>query len=391
MSSSVARVVHPAVSGMSLAVIVISWISTVAGELLGSRETVVMIKTAIPWGLLVLVPALIGSGVSGALLAAGQARGAIGAKARRMPFIVANGLFVLVPSALFLAARARVGQFDHVFQAVQAVELVAGTINIILMGMSMRDGLRAARWRSGRSSRPVVEGPLSFLRREEIADGTGAFFFQKPPAFDFTAGQAVYVTLPELEQADAGGRRRVFSIASAPSESQLMLATRRSDTSFKAALWGLEPGARVSIEGPYGSLGLGDASTSRTVLLAGGVGITPFRSMILQAVESGLARDLTLFYSNRAPGAVAFLEELTELARTEPRFTLVATMTDEDTDWHGEKGPISIGMLKRHLVQLEDAEFHVAGPPAMVTELRRDLSSSGVAGGRIHSEGFDGY
>jgi hypothetical protein len=122
--------------------IVIFWLSTAVTELFASQASVTMVKTAIPWGFLLLVPALAATGGSGFALAKGRRAGVIGAKLKRMPFIAANGVLVLIPSALFLAFKANAAEFGGAFYAVQALELIAGATNIVLLGLNMRDGLR---------------------------------------------------------------------------------------------------------------------------------------------------------------------------------------------------------------------------------------------------------
>jgi len=115
-------------------------IHPVAGAL-ASQAVIVTVKTAIPWGFVLLIPALAAAGGSGFALAKGRRAGLIGAKLKRMP-LIANGVLVLVPSALFLASKARADDFDAGFYAVQALELVAGATNITLLGLNMRDGLK---------------------------------------------------------------------------------------------------------------------------------------------------------------------------------------------------------------------------------------------------------
>lgn len=145
------RLVHPLVGSAALLTISAFWIATVSSELTGSPAPVVTVKLLIPWGLLLLVPTLAVAGGSGFALARGRHGRRIDAKRRRMRIIAANGLLVLVPSALFLAAKARAGELDAVFYAVQLVELLAGAINITLLGRSLRDGLAlTGRWRGVR-------------------------------------------------------------------------------------------------------------------------------------------------------------------------------------------------------------------------------------------------
>jgi len=136
------KTLHPLAGAIALVLIATFWIATVLSETLGATETVVIVKTTIPWGLLLLVPALALAGRSGFSLARHRPCGLSAVKRKRMPVIAANGLLVLVPASLFLAVKAHAGQFDMAFYTVQAVELVAGAVNIALLGMNMRDGLR---------------------------------------------------------------------------------------------------------------------------------------------------------------------------------------------------------------------------------------------------------
>ena len=140
------KIVHPIAGALALMTIACFWLSTAASELFASRATIVAVKTAIPWGFLILIPAFAAAGGTGLALAKGRRRGLIGAKLKRMPFVAANGLFILIPCALFLAAKARAGAFDASFDAVQALELLAGPVNIALLALNMRDGLKLAGW-----------------------------------------------------------------------------------------------------------------------------------------------------------------------------------------------------------------------------------------------------
>lgn len=136
------KIIHPVAGALALLTIATFWLSTALSELFASQATIVAVKTAIPWGFLVLIPALAATGGSRFARAKGRRAGLIGAKIKRMPLIAANGILVLIPAALFLATKARVAEFDTVFYAVQALELVAGAANITLLGLNMRDGLR---------------------------------------------------------------------------------------------------------------------------------------------------------------------------------------------------------------------------------------------------------
>lgn len=140
------KIIHPIAGALAILTIATFWLSTALSELFAPEAAVMAVKTAIPWGFLILIPALAAAGGSGFALAKGRKGGLIGAKKRRMPIIAANGILILVPSALFLASKARAGEFDTAFYAVQAIELAAGAANIALLSLNLRDGLRMKGW-----------------------------------------------------------------------------------------------------------------------------------------------------------------------------------------------------------------------------------------------------
>ncbi|MBK1650502.1 hypothetical protein [Rhabdochromatium marinum] len=143
--------IHPIAGALALLIILTFWIATVLAETLGDTAAIVAVKTAIPWGLLILIPALAAAGGSGFALGRGRSEDLVATKRRRMPLIAANGLLVLVPCAFFLAFKAGARELDGVFYAVQGLELVAGAINCTMLGLSLRDGLRL----SGRLRRAI--------------------------------------------------------------------------------------------------------------------------------------------------------------------------------------------------------------------------------------------
>jgi ferredoxin-NADP reductase len=230
--------------------------------------------------------------------------------------------------------------------------------------------------------------------RREVAQGTMAFRFQKPPGWQFKAGQYLDMTLIDPPETDAEGNTRSFSIASGPHEDTLMIATRLRDTAFKRVLKTMSIGGAVTIEGPSGDLTLPDDSARPIVFLAGGIGITPFRSMLVEAAHEKLPQRLFLFYSNRRPEDAPFLAELRALAKENQRFTLIATMsemTSSQRPWNGETGLIDHAMLSRHLKDTVSPVYYVAGPPDMVQALGGMLKKHSIPDQDIHAEEFSGY
>ncbi len=232
------------------------------------------------------------------------------------------------------------------------------------------------------------------LNNLEVAEGTKAFVFEKPAEFVFKAGQFLEITLINPPETDEEGNTRAFSITSAPHEDTLMVATRMRGSAFKRVLGGLSRGSRVTIAGPFGNLVLHNNAARAAVLLAGGIGITPFRSIVYRAVQERLPHDLYLFYSNRRPEDAVFLSELEELPAENPNFRLIATMTEmarSSRPWDGETGLIDEAMLQRYLKGARSPIYYIAGPPGMVSGLQAVLGHAGVDEDDIRLEEFSGY
>ena len=230
--------------------------------------------------------------------------------------------------------------------------------------------------------------------RKEVAERTIAFRFEKPSGWTFKAGQFIDMTLLDPTETDSEGNTRGFSIASGPHEETLMVATRMRDTAFKRVLRDMPIGTAVKIEGPSGDLTLPNNSKQAIVFLAGGIGITPFRSMVVRAVKEKLPHRIFLFYSNRRPEDAPFLEELQILERENPNYKLIASMTEMEKShrpWNGETGLINQEMLDRHLKSAGRRVYYIAGPPAMVKGLHEMLNKAGVDDDDIRAEEFAGY
>ncbi len=228
------------------------------------------------------------------------------------------------------------------------------------------------------------------VSREPLARGTLAFHLDKPAGFTFRPGQAMDVILPGAAEA-----RHSFSIVTAPHEPGLVFATRmREASAFKRALGALADGAPLQIDGPFGSLTLHKKPNRAGVLIAGGIGITPFISMLRHAAHVQGEQDLVLLYSNHRPEDAPFLAELQALAQRYPKCRLFATMTDmahASQPWDGATGRIDAAFIRRAAQGLADPVFYVAGPPAMVEALRDTLEDAGVDEDDVRSEEFFGY
>jgi ferredoxin-NADP reductase len=193
-----------------------------------------------------------------------------------------------------------------------------------------------------------------------------AFHFEKPSRFNFKPGQAADPTLSNPPETDSEGNTSTFSIASPPFETHLLFTTRMRDTAFKRSLKKLPLGTELKIDPPTGSFTLHKNSVKPAVFLAGGIGITPFLSIVRQADHDRLPHKLHLFYSNRRPEDTPFLDTLQTLEKSNPNFQLICTMTElaqSRKEWKGETGLINQDMLSRHLTNLQGSIYYIAGFP----------------------------
>lgn len=233
---------------------------------------------------------------------------------------------------------------------------------------------------------------VKLVRRTTVAAGTMVFWFEKPQSFQYRAGQYGEWMLLDPPETDAEGNSRAFTFASAPYESELVFATRLRDTAFKRVLKSVPLGTAIELDGPFGNFVLHQNAARPAVFLMGGIGITPARSIVLQAVRDRLPHRIFLFYSNKRPEDAAFLDEL--MAVQNPNYTCIGTMTEMEKsvrDWNGERGFITADMVKRYIPDLHGPIFYTAGPPAMVAAMRTLLIDAGVSEDDIKMEEFSGY
>ena len=234
---------------------------------------------------------------------------------------------------------------------------------------------------------------IKLKNRNEVAAGTMAFHFEKPPGFTFVPGQAGDFTIPNPPENDAEGNKRSFSLAGAPYEEDIIIATRMRDTAFKRSLKKIPLGTELIMDAPWGELVLDEDTTIPAVFLTGGIGITPIRSIVLQATREKRPQKLMLFYSNRHPEDAAFLDELIQAEKENPNYTCVPTMTKmpDSSSWKGETSKIDEALLKRHLGDLSKPVFYVSGPPEMVSAMQKLLRDAGVKDTNVRAEEFSGY
>lgn len=229
--------------------------------------------------------------------------------------------------------------------------------------------------------------------KREVARGTLLVLFDLGgEELAYRPGQYFWVELLDPPHQDKKGARRHITAVTSPSERGVVgLCTRLRESAFKRSLAELPLGAEVEVEPPKGSFVLPEESERPLVFVAGGIGITPFRSMLRYIADEHLPHQVTLVYSSRDRASAPFLEELEEIERGDANLRLVATMT-EDEHWPGERRRIDASFLVDHLgASLDEASYMVAGPPEFVQAVGAALEQAGVDAARIVSDSFSGY
>ncbi|HSE60716.1 MAG TPA: hypothetical protein VLA88_00300 [Candidatus Saccharimonadales bacterium] len=234
--------------------------------------------------------------------------------------------------------------------------------------------------------------PLKLISRQEIAPNTFHFTFQPASPIRHMAGQYAEVTLP-LAHADSRGNRRTFTIASSPTEDTVQFGIKMNTppSAFKKVLNAMNPGGHMSTNHIAGDFVLPNDTNAKLIFIAGGIGITPFRSMLKYLLDTDQTRDIVLFYQVLAPQQIAYRDLITEAAKNGVKAVYVITdkQPADLTDTEYEQGFITPEMIGKHVPDVPERIFYISGPPAMVknyTKMVRTMHAKGVK-----TDYFPGY
>ncbi len=246
----------------------------------------------------------------------------------------------------------------------------------------------------------IVPAPLvlSFLKKEKIAKDTYSFYFARSEDsnFEFLAGQYIRVLL-DLPAEDHRGRSRMFTICSSPEQKEfIMITTKVSDhpSIFKQKMMSFKKGERVNFFGPMGGFILPATSGSPLVFFAGGMGITPFHSMLLYAGKVNYPASITFFVSFNAVEEIIFYDTLTNLSKNHKNIKVIYTVSHPEKStkiWNGEMGRISEELIKKHLDDIFSPTYFISGPPIMVGSMLDLLEEMKVPSEKIREEQLTGY
>lgn len=231
---------------------------------------------------------------------------------------------------------------------------------------------------------------LRLIGKTEIATNTYEFEFSKPPGLRFTAGQYLEWMVSH-EAIDARGIRRYFTIASAPTESTMKLSLKvpTPGSSFKAALATLPLGGIVIASQLAGDFILSKKVNQKIGMVAGGIGVTPFRSQVQAMIDGESPQDTVLFYCNNLPADLAYAP-LWERAKSSFSFRLIPVFARAEPDPQYEIGYFDAAILKRHAPDYLERMWYVSGSPGMVAATAVVLGSVGVPSRQIVRDFFPG-
>lgn len=242
-----------------------------------------------------------------------------------------------------------------------------------------------------------VDFSLSLIKKEKVSQDAYAFYFDrtKNPDFEFRPGQYIRMTIPH-ENPDERGSNRLFSLITSPLDKEKIgITTRIIQSSFKKALASLSEGSQVQFSGPRGMFIFDETDIRPRVFLAGGIGITPFHSMLLYINEKKLSIPITFFASFSTVADIVFYDELMNFQKENPNIKIVYTVSrpeESGEPWSGETGRISQELIKKYVGDISKALYMVAGPSAMVQAMFEIVQTmGGVPQDQIKKETFTGY
>jgi ferredoxin-NADP reductase len=231
---------------------------------------------------------------------------------------------------------------------------------------------------------------LKLLKKVEEAKSTVSFYWEPDKEVKYLPGQYFYFTLPKLDFPDPRGTTRHFTLSASPTEvGYLRNTTRiREQSGYKNTLNALPVGSVIDGEGPNGTFSLEDNEVGPHIFIAGGIGITPFRSMIKYVADKNLKTQIHLIYSDSTPEEMPFQKELEELTKSHPNIKVQFVFTKTD-------GRIDETKIKTYVanwgLEIPKCTWWLCGPPPMVDSMESILGNLQIPFGKVKVEKFTGY
>jgi len=239
---------------------------------------------------------------------------------------------------------------------------------------------------------------LQFVSKTHLTSDIWRFDFAKAAELKFTAGQYLEYSLPHPDMDDRG-TKRYFTISAAPTDQVISITTRIFErmSSFKHALNSLEAGASIYATGPDGDFTLPADKTRAVVLIAGGIGVTPYHSQIQELLDTaeddtdGQKQPITLIYGAKTTADFVYSDVFERAAGQLPHFQLIRVLGESDPSWHETTGQITDQLIQQATPDVATTDIYVSGPEAMVEAFKPRLLKLGFSNVHIHQDWFPGY
>ena len=222
----------------------------------------------------------------------------------------------------------------------------------------------------------------------EICGTASSYRFEDPKGLPYKAGQFFVI---DITDSQGEKLRHHFSFSSSPTEKgYLEFTTKHSDSDFKKALRKLKVGDVVLIKGPYGKFIL-EKGIEKIAMLAGGIGITPFRSICKYLIDKKYAVNIILLYGNHREEDILFKNEFDEMQSLNRNLKVVHTLLEQPKSWKGDTGFIDSSLVQTEIPDYNERHFYICGPPQMIEAMEKILSELNVPKTQIKKEVFTGY
>jgi len=241
---------------------------------------------------------------------------------------------------------------------------------------------------------PKVRLVLTLAEKNELASSVYQFVFKTTQKFTFQPGQYMEWTFPHAHP-DSRGNRRYFTIASSPTEPDVKLGLKfyENSSSYKKALIEFKPGGMMVASQLAGDFTLPKDKMQKLVFIAGGIGVTPFRSMIKYLSDLNEKRDIVLLFSNKVADEIVY-KDIFEEAQQKLNLKVVYVIDEGPTvpkDWKGHVGRITMDMIKAEVPDFMERTYYLSGPHGMVAAYQHILDDVGIQKNKIKSDFFPGF
>lgn len=224
--------------------------------------------------------------------------------------------------------------------------------------------------------------PFEVSRVSKETHDTWSLYFEGK-YLNYRPGQFMIVRLIRDEKVS---EPHPFTISSSPIQDRLSISVK-SVGDFTSTIGDTKISDGAYIDAPYGVFSFFNYDARDLIFIAGGIGITPFMSMLRYIYDRKLERNITLIWGNKTEEDIVFKDELEKMAADLPWLKVVHVMSKQD-NWQGEKGYVDAEKLKKYVSNFQEGEFFICGPPLMMTMVQRTLRDLGVSKKRIHYERF---